>query len=94
MIFLFKAVVTHHCSQDGVRLMLLELLRRCEDVTTSKTRASSARLIKAFCSKSSHDYEQFHHDLVKALVHLFGDAEEEVLVNAHAALAVCAPSHA
>ena len=35
------------------------------------------------------DYDQFMSQLVKALVHLFGDAEEEVLANAHHALQVC-----
>lgn len=73
--------------QDGVRMMVLELLRRLEDVTTPQTRASSARLLAAFCKGTALDFEDFKPDMVKGLVHLFGADEEPVLAAAHTALA-------
>jgi len=73
--------------QEGVRMMLLELLRRLEDVTTPQTRASSARLMAAFCKNTTLDFDDYKPEMVKGLVHLFGAEEEPVLQNAHAALA-------
>ncbi|EKX53505.1 hypothetical protein GUITHDRAFT_57715, partial [Guillardia theta CCMP2712] len=73
-------------TQDGVRMMLLELLRRLEDVTTAQTRASAARLLRAFCAGTQHEYEDHKAEIVRSLVHLFGDEEEAVQVQAHAAL--------
>lgn len=78
--------VVNSVPQDGVRLMLLELIRRLEDVTTAKTRSSSARLITAFVSSTSLDYEDYIHPMIKALVHLYGDADDEVLAQSGNAL--------
>lgn len=75
--------VVNSVPQDGVRLMLLELIRRLEDVSTPKTRASSARLLTAFVSGTMLDYEAFVDQLIKALVHLFGDSDGEVLSRAN-----------
>ncbi|KAJ1490633.1 hypothetical protein T484DRAFT_1776815, partial [Baffinella frigidus] len=72
---------------EGVRMMLLELLRRLEDVTTPQTRAAAARLLTAFCGGTTHDYEDYKAEMIKMLVHLFGDPTPAVTTAANGALA-------
>jgi len=71
---------------DGMRLMLLELLRRLEDTCTSKTRESAARLLCAFCCGTQHDYDEFRSQMIRQILHLFGDRQEAVLDRAHKCL--------
>jgi len=53
----------------------MELTKR-EELTKCvgwQTRAASARLLKAFCGGTAHDYEDYKGEMIKMLVHLFGD---------------------
>ncbi len=71
---------------DGLRLMLLELLRRLEDTCTPKTRESAARLLCAFCTHTKHDYDEYRVNMIRQIVHLFGDGHDAVLEMAHKCL--------
>ena len=72
--------------EDGLRLMLLELLRRLEDTCTPKTRESAARLLCAFCTHTKLDYDEYRVQMIKQIVHLFGDGHDAVLEMAHKCL--------
>ena len=54
--------------QDGMRLMMLELLRRMEDTCTPKTRESATRLVSAFCMHTTLDYEEFRGQMIKQVL--------------------------
>lgn len=62
------------------RMLLLALgVRAADGAVWVHHRASSARLLAAFCKGTALDFEDFKPDMVKGLVHLFGADEEPVL---------------
>ena len=71
---------------DGLKMMLLELLRRLDDGASTATRESAARLLCAFCSNTQHDFQEYKAQMIKQVLHLFGHSEEPVLDWAHKCL--------
>lgn len=79
-------VVVLAVPEDGMRMMLDEILRRLDDVNGVDTRAAAAHLVQVFCNRTQYDYAEYKPNIIKLLLRMMGDTSEDVITAANGAL--------
>ncbi len=68
--------------EDGLEILIPELLDMLDDEKPASTRAGAADLLAAFCGSSKCDFEGYVGQLITALLGLFCDKDQIVLAAA------------